>query len=68
MVLCDILDISNQNPQNITSVLAKNHDFEYIIKLRLIYGTNVDTIAEKTKNVVRFFFCRGKKKPEKFAS
>ena len=59
MVLCDP---SNQNPQNISSILAKNHDFEYIIKLRLMYETNVDTIVKETKNVVRFFFfAEGKK-------
>ena len=65
MVLCDP---SNQNPQNITSILVKNHDFEYIIKLRLIYETNVDKIAKKNKKCGPFFFSPREKKTEKCAS
>ena len=62
MVLCDG---SPHNPQKCTSIFAKNHYFEHIIKLCLIYGTNVGKIHKNTKNVVCvFFFCRGKKKQE----
>ena len=58
MVLCDV---SNNNPQKFISILAKNHDFEHNIKLRLIYGTNVGKKRKNTKNVVCFFSPREKK-------
>ena len=54
LVLCDP---SNQNLQNITCILLKN----MIIKLRLIYGTNVDKITKKQKCGQFFFFAEKKK-------
>ena len=66
MVLCDA---STHNPQKFTSILAKNHDFEHNIKLRLIYGTNVGKKRKNKKNVVCFFFFSPReKKTEKCAS
>ena len=65
MVLCDG---SSHNPQKCTSIFAKNHYFEHIIKLRLIYGTNVGKIHKNTKNVVCVFFLPREKKTGKCAS
>ena len=59
----DVCDASHHKPQKLPSIFAKNHDFEHIIKLRLIYGTNVSKNPKNTTNVVCvFFFAEGKKK------
>lgn len=59
----DVCDASKHNPQKLPSILAKMHDFEHIVKLRLIYGTNVSKNRKNTTNVVCvFFFAEEKKK------
>ena len=64
----DVCDASKHNPQKLPSILAKNHDFEQIVKLRLIYGTNVSKNRKNTTNVVCVFFSPREKKTEKCAS
>ena len=65
----DVCDASKHNPQKLPSILAKNHDFEHIVKLRLIYGTNVSKNRKNTTNVICvFFFSPREKKTEKCAS